>query len=74
MRISEKTPEDIAREQAEQEKQEARQYARLEELASLTNQQIDNYIDTNMANLPASAREGFKKLAKWNRALTKALL
>jgi len=41
-------------------------------LAGLTNQQIDNYITNNVTDL-ASAREALKKLAKWCRALTRIL-
>ena len=59
--------------QVKQDRQEARDHIRLEELAGLSYQQIDNYIDNNVTSL-ANAKVVLKKLAKWNLALAKYLM
>jgi len=55
---------------AEQERQEAREHIGLDDLAGLTNEKIDNWVDSNVTDL-AGGRLAFKKLAKWCRALTR---
>lgn len=58
---------------AERERQEARKQIGLENLAGLTNEKIDNWVDNNITDL-AGARTAFKRLAKWCRALTRVLM
>lgn len=63
--------ETLAKEAAiEQQKKEAKKHINLDDLAGLSNQQINNYIDNNVTDL-ASAKAVLKKLAKWCRALTR---
>lgn len=58
---------------AEQERREARGHIGLDDLAGLTNTQINNWVDSNVTDL-AGGRLAIKKLAKWCRALTRALM
>lgn len=59
--------------EADRQNQEARQHIALENLAGLTNEKIDNWVDNNITDL-AGAKTAFKKLAKWCRALTRCLM
>jgi len=55
---------------ARQEREEARGHLTLEDLAGLTNAQINNWVDSNVTDL-VGGRLAIKKLAKWCRALTR---
>lgn len=72
--VDEKLKQEILEKKAKrnQEREEARQHIVLEDLAGLTNEQIENWIDQNVTDL-AGGKLAMKKLAKWCRALTKVL-
>lgn len=57
---------------AKRERKKAREYIALENLAGLTNEQIENWIDQNVTNL-SGGKLAIKKLVKWCRALTRVL-